>query len=70
MTDQERIAELESRVAFQEETLDKLNDVVSHQELEIEKLTRMVKIINQQMKSLRLDDGHFSPENEPPPPHY
>lgn len=70
MTDQERITELESRVAFQEETLDQLNDAVSKQELEIERLTRMVKIINQQLKSLRLDDSINAPDDEPPPPHY
>ncbi|MGB0204564.1 MAG: SlyX family protein [Neptuniibacter sp.] len=70
MTDQERITELESRVAFQEDTLDQLNDAVSKQELEIERLTRMVKIINQQLKSLRLDDPINAPDDEPPPPHY
>lgn len=70
MTDQERITELESRVAFQEETLDQLNDAVSKQELEIERLTRIVKIINQQLKSLRLDDPINAPYDEPPPPHY
>ena len=70
MNDQARITELESRVAFQEDTLDKLNHVVAQQELEIERLTRMVKIINQQLKSFRLDSLENMPEDEPPPPHY
>lgn len=70
MTEQERINELETRVAFQEELLDKLNDAVSRQELEIEKLTRIVKVLNQQLKTLRLDDAGTAPEDEPPPPHY
>lgn len=70
MNDQARITELESRVAFQEDTLDKLNNAVAQQELEIERLTRMVKIINQQLKSLRLDTPENMPDDEPPPPHY
>ena len=70
MKDQDRITELESRVAFQEDTLDQLNDAVSKQELEIERLTRMIKIMSQQVKSLRLDDPAGAPDDEPPPPHY
>ena len=70
MNELDRIIELESRVAFQEETLDQLNTVVSQQELEIEKLKRMIKIINQQVKSFSLDNNHSSPDQEPPPPHY
>jgi len=70
MNDQDRITELESRVAFQEETLDQLNDAVSKQELEIERLTRAIKLFNQQLKSLGLDDTAEVSANEPPPPHY
>jgi len=69
MSDLDRITELETRVAFQEETLDKLNEVVGRQELEIERLTRMVKLINGQLK--QFDNGYFKrPEDETPPPHY
>ncbi len=70
MNDQERIIELESRVAFQEETLDELNTIVSRQELELERLTRMVKLINQQLKSLPMEFAASNPGDEPPPPHY
>lgn len=70
MNDQERITELESRVAFQEDTLDTLNDIVSRQELEIEQLKRMIKVMNQRMKSLSNDSPTSSPDDEPPPPHY
>ncbi|MCP4598411.1 SlyX family protein [Neptuniibacter sp.] len=70
MNDQERITELESRVAFQEDTLDTLNEIVSRQELEIEQLKRMIKVMNQRMKSLSNDSPTSSPDDEPPPPHY
>ncbi|MFC6671767.1 SlyX family protein [Marinobacterium aestuariivivens] len=66
MSDAERMEDLESRIAFQEDTLDKLNDVVSRQELEIERLTRMIKIINSQLKQLDLGGGD-EVADEPPP---
>lgn len=69
MSDAERLADLESRIAFQEDTLDKLNDTVARQELEIERLTRMIKILNTQLQQLdRGAVGEFV--DEPPPPHY
>lgn len=69
MSDAERLADLESRIAFQEDTLDKLNDTVARQELEIERLTRMIKILNTQLQQLdRGAVGEFA--DEPPPPHY
>ncbi len=70
MNDQERITELESRVAFQEDTLDKLNSIVTEQEMEIERLTRMIKIINQNLKSISSELPGSRTEDEPPPPHY
>ncbi|WP_299180674.1 SlyX family protein [uncultured Neptuniibacter sp.] len=70
MNDQERIIELESRVAFQEDTLEKLNVAVSSQEIEIEQLKRMIKLMNQQLKNLTLELPSSAPGDEPPPPHY
>ena len=70
MTEQERIDELETRVAFQEDTLDKLNDIVSAQALEMQKMTRMIKVFSQQVKSLTNDMPTSGPEDEAPPPHY
>lgn len=70
MTEQERIDELETRVAFQEDTLDKLNDIVSAQALEMQKMTRMIKVFSQQVKNLTNDMPTSGPEDEAPPPHY
>jgi len=64
-----RIAELESRVAFQEDALDKLSDEMAHQEKQITMLLQMVKVLNKNIESLR-GDPMASPDNEPPPPHY
>ncbi|MCW8886141.1 MAG: SlyX family protein [Motiliproteus sp.] len=65
----ERINELESRLAFQEDTIDLLNDTVTQQQKQIDDLTQMVKIINRQLKTLPQEIGGNSGD-EPPPPHY
>ncbi len=69
MSDQERIIDLESRIAFQEDAIDKLSDVVSRQEQELLRLEKMVRYLHQQLKSLG-DSQMTHPADEPPPPHY
>ncbi len=64
MSEKDQIAELESRVAFQEEAIDKLSDVVARQERDLERLTRMVQLLNSEIKSGGIED------NDQPPPHY
>lgn len=68
MADQETLAELESRIAFQEDAIDKLSDMVARQEMDIERLTRMVKILNVQLRELGTDGS--VPEANEVPPHY
>ncbi|KAA0873860.1 SlyX family protein [Nitrincola tapanii] len=69
MSESERLTELETRVAFQESALDTLSDVIARQELELEKLNRMVKHLALQLKGLSLAEGDGMAD-EPPPPHY
>lgn len=64
-----RLIELESRLAFQEHTLQELNGVVARQQQEILRLTRELEALRGQLRDLatlpvagRVD--------EPPPPHY
>ncbi|TCK03111.1 SlyX family protein [Marinobacterium mangrovicola] len=64
MSENEQIAELESRIAFQEEAIDKLSDIVARQERDLERLTRMIQFLNTEMKSAGIE------ENDQPPPHY
>ncbi|MBP0048425.1 SlyX family protein [Marinobacterium sp. AK62] len=68
MSNPENLAELESRIAFQEDAIDKLSEVVARQEMDIERLTRMVKILHTQMKDMGSADA--APEADAPPPHY
>ncbi|SIS89849.1 SlyX protein [Neptunomonas antarctica] len=65
----ERITELESRVAFQEDALDKLNDVIAQQDKMIIDLKRMLTVFNQQLKTVGQESQGIS-FDEPPPPHY
>jgi SlyX protein len=66
---QERLIELETRITFQEEAIQALNDTVVRQQREIDQLTRMVKLINHQLRGF--NEGLSSgPDNETPPPHY
>ncbi len=66
---QDRLIELETRIAFQEDTLQELNDIIVRQQREIEQLQRMVKLINRQLTTLSPAEGSL-PQDEPPPPHY
>lgn len=68
MSDNDRINDLESRIAFQEDALDKLSDVVAHQELELEKLTRMIRLLNEKIQQVSL--GESNSGADVPPPHY
>jgi SlyX protein len=65
----ERIIELEMRLAFQDDTIQRLNTVVTAQAMRIEKLETRFDLALNDLKSLR---GllYADPSSEPPPPHY
>jgi SlyX protein len=66
---EERLTELESRVAFQDDTLQKLNDVIVRQQQDIKYLTAELQLLKQQFQILEpsLIAGQ---KEETPPPHY
>lgn len=59
---------LESRVAFQEDAIDKLSDIVARQDKELEQLKRMVLILSTQIKNY--DTNEQAANNNERPPHY
>ncbi|EKK5267089.1 SlyX family protein [Cronobacter dublinensis] len=64
-----RIAELESRLAFQEITIDALNQSVTAHELELAKLREQLKIMVEKIKASQT--SMIAPQaEETPPPHY
>ena len=66
---EDRISELESRVAFQEQMIDELNDVVARQDQILMDLSQVVKMLNQKVNRGQ-HDGMATEGVEPPPPHY
>jgi SlyX protein len=67
---EERLVDIETKIAFQEQTIKDLNDVVYEQQKEIEKLGAIVESMLQQDKELiELSRQVDAPANEKPP-HY
>ncbi|KPJ94499.1 MAG: hypothetical protein AMJ55_06290 [Gammaproteobacteria bacterium SG8_15] len=66
---EERLTEIESRVAFQDDTIQQLNDVIVRQQHDIEQLTEELQLLKQQMQSLA-PSLVVDQSQETPPPHY
>ncbi|MHC5351868.1 SlyX family protein [Metapseudomonas furukawaii] len=63
-----RIADLESRLAFQDDTIQALNDVLVEQQRMVERLQLQVAALAKRQEELL---GQFGPvDDEAPPPHY
>lgn len=69
MSDSDRIDDLESRIAFQEDAIDKFSDIIARQEKELDQLKRMVLILSTQIRSIDQGDERVSSAQEVPP-HY
>ena len=68
MDTEQRVTELESRLAFQDDTIQTLNDVLVTQQRELERLQLQVAALARRQEEIggQLD----SAEEEAPPPHY
>lgn len=65
---EQRVIELETRLAFQEDTITALNDVVIEQHRLIERLTSQVAVLARRQDDLA---GQFGiADDDAPPPHY
>ncbi|MDH4610834.1 SlyX family protein [Pseudomonas sp. BN102] len=63
-----RIADLESRLAFQDDTIQTLNDVLVGQQRVVERLQLQLAALARRQEELLSQFG--SSEDEAPPPHY
>ena len=66
---EERIIELETKVAFQEDTIGKLNDIITEHQREIYRLTRELEAIRTKLIALA-PSLLANLDEEAPPPHY
>ncbi len=65
---EERLTKLESKLAFQEQTIETLNEVVIEQQEQIKKLEQEMKRLREETEAF-LDSGNTLPLQERPP-HY
>ena len=72
MNNASEIVELQQQIAFQEQTIDTLNEVVSKQQKDLTRIDRALELLAQQMANLQqaADEGQGGPEANEPPPHY
>ena len=67
---EEKIIEIETKMAFQEETIEQLNDVIIGQQKAIDKLQRQLVQLNTKIEE---ESQHWQSESNPvdeTPPHY
>ena len=66
---EDRIAELESRLAFQDDTIEQLNQALATQQQDMDKLRHQMGLIATRMKEMVVSQI-ASQSEETPPPHY
>ena len=66
---EQRLVELETRLAFQEQALSELSDALAETRLQA---SRQSGLLRQALQDLKLARGDLlaDPASEPPPPHY
>lgn len=67
---QENLIEIETKLAFQEETIEQLNDVIIAQQKTIDKLQRQLVQLNTKVEE---ESQHWNTDQNPideTPPHY
>ena len=64
------LIELESKIAFQEDTVNCLHEELLAHQKRIDQLQRQILTLAEKLQQLPLDSEILRPEEEPPPPHY
>ncbi|HFD31265.1 MAG TPA: SlyX family protein [Gammaproteobacteria bacterium] len=65
----EKIIELESKLAFQEHTIQELNEVVTLQQTELMLFKNQLKLLHERLES-QSESNIVDASKETPPPHY
>lgn len=69
MSTDERLIDLETRIAYQEATLRDLNDVIARQQKQIDRLEQTCRALIERLARVAPGGDKGSPEDEVPP-HY
>ncbi len=64
-----KIIDLQSKLAFQDETINELNEVITDQQQQLDQLREEIRLLNIRVSSVA-ESTNVSEEKEPPPPHY
>lgn len=65
----ERLIELETKLAFQEQSIQELNDIIVRQQSDLVALSERVRELSERVKAVA--PSPLAPESEEtPPPHY
>lgn len=64
-----RIENLEAKVAFQDETIDVLNDEIKAHQQQLAKMRRQMELLGEKLREVQ-SNSSGTQELEPPPPHY
>lgn len=70
MNDTDRIAELETRIAFQEHALNQLSDALADARADIARHALVLTRVVEELKTARGAGVSVDAADEPPPPHY
>ncbi|WJG09320.1 SlyX family protein [Aliiglaciecola sp. LCG003] len=66
---QHQLADLQTQVAFQEDTIEQLNQALADQQLQIDRITFQLKHVTHRVKQIE-PSNIADPSEEAPPPHY
>jgi len=64
-----KIIELQSKLVFQDETINELNAVITDQQQQLDQLREEIRLLGLRIASVA-ESSSVSDEKEAPPPHY
>ncbi|MFM2482998.1 SlyX family protein [Celerinatantimonas sp. YJH-8] len=66
---EQRIEQLEMQIAFQDDTIEQLNQALTDQQWQLDKMTRQLQLLGDKFKEFQ-PSPIASQAEETPPPHY